>query len=154
MRNVTVIFTLGLLAVGLLASGCGGGSESSQLTKADFVEQADVICEQAIGKLRAEMTLFAKKETNTRQPQALAGLVKSSMIPALQSESTEIRALGKPAEGAKEVAAFLKAMQAAIGKAEAHPATFLSSVDPLEAAEVAATRYGLSACPVSALPAS
>lgn len=153
MRNAIAIFIFGSLALCLFVAGCGSGSssggEGSSIDKAAFVKQADEICEQASGKLAAEVTATNGGETGTP-----GGLIRGILIPGLEAELEELRALGIPEEGKAEVQAFLKAAQKVIARAEADPEKFAASASPYEAVELTGRKFGVTACPLTVVKAA
>jgi hypothetical protein len=156
LRNKAAIFIFCSLALGPLIAGCGGGSSESQIDKAAFVKQADEICKRTSGKLAAEVTAAVQKESaqpGASRTKIQLTLVKGTLIPGLESELEEIRALGIPDEGTTQVQAFFKAIQKMIAKAEADPEAFANQGSPYEGAELAGRRYGISACPISPVSA-
>jgi hypothetical protein len=154
LRHTIAITAIGSMAVCLLAAGCGGGDGDS-IDKASFVEQANAICKEASAKMKAEIIALGKK-LKSRTASANVSILEKAVIPALQSELDEIQALGIPSGGKKEVEAFLAAQRKVVMAAEAQPAAFFAGKNgrPWEAAELAATRYGISECPVASAEAS
>lgn len=154
MRRTTAVSVFGPLAICLLIVGCGGGGSDS-IDKAAFVEQANAICEKASGEMKAEIIALGK-ELNSRSTSATVSILEKAVIPALRSELEEIQALGIPSDAKKEVGAFLAAQRKVVEAAEARPAAFFAGQNarPMEAAELAATRSGLSECPVASAEAS
>lgn len=155
LRNKIAILAFASLALGLIAAGCGGGGNDSSagaegsIDKATFVKQANEVCERASGKISAGVAAVAQRESQIGREKTGALIVSEAFIPSIESEIDEIRALGSPDEGMKEVQAFLEAAQKMIKKAEADPGGFLESTGPFEGAELAAARYGMSACPIA-----
>jgi len=154
LRNMIAISTLCSLVIGLLLiAGCGGSSEAS-IDKAAFVKEANTICEQVSGKLAAEMTTAIKESYSmpvNKRAETSVIVTKQSLIPGFETELEEIRALGMPSEGQKEVQAFFGEMQKMIAAGKANPEAFASSSNPYEAAELAGRRYGVSACPIASV---
>ncbi len=160
MRNHIAILIIGSLAFGLLVAGCGGGDDSAdaeQIDKATFVKEAERICKQASGKLAAEVTSITKREST---PSSFSSgrtqivLVKEGLIPSLEEELQQIRALGLPDEAKKDAKAFLEAYQQAIDKTKANPKVGVSSVAPYEGVELAGTKLGIADCPIATVAPS
>ena len=157
MRNKTATLILGLLAFGLLIAGCGssgsdGDATGASIDKATFVKQANTVCEQARGKLAAEVAAVSKREgakPGYDRIKTRMILIKGTLTPALQAELDELRALGMPSEAKGEVQAFLAALQGVIKRAEANPMAFGASANPYEAAELAGRKVGVLACPIA-----
>jgi hypothetical protein len=158
LRNTIALLILGSLALGLLVAGCGGGGSDSagaqEIDKATFVKRADAICEQASGKLSAEALALTQSESakpNYEREKLQVHLVNRILIPGLDAELEELRALGMPSEGKQEVQAFFKAVQGVANTAEADPGAFAEGVGGYESAELAGRKYGITACPISAV---
>lgn len=152
MRNSIAILIVASVAVGLLVAGCGSGDDGAQqIDKATFVKQANEICERTSGKAAANFRAFLAKGTvkSFSNSQATKVLIEKTLVPSLETELKEIRALGIPTESKKEAQAFLAAAQKMVEKARANPIAFDSSYNPYEAVEVAGTRFGVSKCPIS-----
>jgi hypothetical protein len=77
-----------LMAVVLIA-GCGGS-----YTKSDFVARADAICASAL------------RQTRSIDPTNALGQYVAAVLPIVQSEATQLRALKRPAQDARDKAAL------------------------------------------------
>lgn len=147
------------MAIGSLVAGCGGddSADAEQIDKATFVKQADKICEQTSGKMAAQLTSVTKRESanpDSSFNQTQIAISKEVLIPGLEEELQKIRALGIPREAKKEVEALLGSYVKAIARTKANPGAGLEvegNIAPHEAVAVAATRLGVTECPVSAV---
>jgi hypothetical protein len=156
LRNLIGISVAGSLIIGLLVAGCGGGdsADAQQIDKATFVKEATRICKQASGKLAAEFTAVNTKEAakpDYDYTETQIAIVKTVLVPRLEEELRQIRALGIPEEAKKEAEALLTAYQKGIERTKAKARTFIvtEGIAPYEIAELAATRLGLSECPIA-----
>ena len=153
MRTVTWILAVGSLVLGLVVAGCGGGnSEDQSIDKATFAKQANVICEEASGKMAAELASISNRESakpTYDYDKTQIVIVEEAFVPALEEELTKIRALGMPADAAKEVKALIQAYERGIAKTKAKVKAVAKGAVPYEAAELAAARLGVSECPVA-----
>lgn len=147
LRKKIVKLILVVLAAAALGAGCGSGSDS--IDKAAFVEKANAVCKQANAKMRGQIAAITASKAGVKQEEIDLALMKEAVIPGMQAELDEIRALGIPSEKEKQARAFLAAQQQAIESAEANPTTFFSSEKTLEAVELAGTRYGIRECPIA-----
>ena len=88
-----IIAGIGALALALLATGCGGGSDeaTAQVTKAQFYKQARAICAKTQKKLQTEL---AAKDISA---------VYSKAAPQLKHEAEELEAISGPEEVEEEV---------------------------------------------------
>ncbi len=150
-RNLTLMAGAAL-AVGLIAAGCGsdgnddassstGTEASAALTKAEFVTQADAICQQGNDELDAATASFDK---NTSQAEFEA-FATDTLAPNVQSQVDQIDALVPPAADQEQVDAILSAAQDGVDQIKADPGA-LENGDPLAKANKLAADYGLKVC--------
>jgi hypothetical protein len=148
------------LALPLLVAGCGGSSDSSSaaggqevtvtsgsLSKAEFVKQADTICEGSRSKFDKLLSEYAAKH----KPGAnLAGwideVVHSFFLPTYENEIEQIAALGAPRGDEEKVASFLDALQKRLDEVDKVPVELSKTTTPLKGAEKLAKAYGLTGC--------
>jgi membrane protein involved in colicin uptake len=157
LRKLIAISIVGSLIAGLLAVGCGGGggsADAEQIDKATFVKQANKICEQASGRLAADIISISKREStgpNAGSTKAQRALVEDGLIPRLEEELQGVQALGIPEEGSSEIERFLEAYQQGIDKTKAKSKAVAVSEDvaPYEVIAVAGTPLGITECPIS-----
>jgi hypothetical protein len=152
----------GVLAVGLIAGGCGGGgddssgdgtdsvsSSASSLTKAEFIKQGDEICAKGDAAIEGEANEFAdengidtEKPTEAEQEEVIEQVVG----PAIKRQSEEIADLGPP-EGEEEA---VEEIVAAVGRGadeiEEDPHAVLNGGNPLAEASKLANAYGFKQC--------
>jgi len=133
---------LALAAVAAPLTGCGGSS----YTKSDFVARADGICSSTLRQTRA-----------LSPPTATSGAAVSAylgkLVPLVQSEADQLRALKRPADTARDQAT-LTAYFAALGQVvDAYRRLQAAAArgDDQTMADVEAT---LNANPVASLAAS
>jgi len=117
--------TVVLLLV-LVAFGCGGGDDSavttSSLSKAQFIKQANAICEQADEDQFAGMAKVEKEVSGNIESQANEEeMVISGALPPIQREAEEIAALGAPSGDEEDVEALVVAIEGAVEEAEEDP---------------------------------
>lgn len=97
----------GLLALAASLSACGGSSN----TKADFVARADAICTKTLSQTRA----ITPPVSSTQPGGALAAYL-GQVVPLVQSEAGQIRALKRPAGGTAQDRLMLSQYLAALGQ--------------------------------------
>jgi uncharacterized lipoprotein len=156
-RLLALLF--GVLVIALVA-GCGGGSDNtssdstdggSALTKAEFIKEADAICEKGNESISAEAEEFAEeneidieKPTTAEQEEVVSDVV----APAVQEQAEKIDELGAPEGEEEEVAEIVEAVESGAGEAEASPDTIVegSGPGPFAEANKLANSYGLKVC--------
>lgn len=109
-----VIIAIGMGAAAFLAAGCGGGgggtaaavsqstSATSNLTKAEFIKQADAICSKVAKEREAAIESWEEELPGgpaEAQKNFNDGL-KEVVAPTLQQEAEELEALGAPVKDA------------------------------------------------------
>jgi hypothetical protein len=142
----------GALAIAMIAVGCGSSDDStSSLTKAEFIAQADAICKKGNAEIESDFEAFAKENglKENQEPSKAQGveLVETTLVPNIQGQADELRALDPPSEDEAEVTAMLDSLDEGIEEAEADPeALFASKTDPFGPANKIAKEYGLKVC--------
>ncbi|HKF81554.1 MAG TPA: hypothetical protein VKB23_01180 [Solirubrobacterales bacterium] len=154
--NKMLLVLLLLFTIVLSIVGCGGGDDDTStdsLTKAQFVEQGNVICVKGEKGIEAKLQQFVKEdlpENRLPSKDQLTEVAEDILIPSVDEEVEEIRALGVPAEGAKEAKAVLAAYDQAIEEGEKDPVTMGSkSVVVFRDANQKAAAFGLTKCLVN-----
>jgi hypothetical protein len=94
---------------------------------------------------------FAKQNDipKNQEPTRAQGkeLVETVIVPSIESQSEEIRALESPSVGEDEISAMLDSLDEGIEEAEEDPeALFSSKSDPFGPANEKAVKYGLKVC--------
>lgn len=153
-----------LLALGVLAVGCGssddstttdggvdgGGVTTSSLSKAEMIEQADEICEEANEALAEDADEFAKENdvdtTNPTEAQRQAVIVEV-VVPNLREQAQKIEELGAPEGDEAEVEAVLDSLRKGADELEDQPMRLREAGGgPLKGTAELAKSYGFEVC--------
>ena len=134
----------GLLALAALLAGCGGGG----YTKSDFIARADGICTSTLRETRALVAPASTSQTGGAQAAYLA-----EVVPLLQSEADQLRALKHPSGSAHD-RATLTAYFTALGEVVAAYRQLEAAARRGDAQTVAAVEATLRTSPVAGLAAS
>lgn len=133
-----------VMAISLIAGGCGGGSDSGgdaeAALRAQFIHRANAICESAN---RAQFAAMGKAGTSS-DPSLLVGAERAVLLPPIQREAEEIAELRAPPGDEREVTAIVKRIEGAVAKAEEDPVNDLEQ--PFLAVDKRAAKYGLVRC--------
>lgn len=132
-----------VLVLGIAAVGCGGGDDDT-LTKAQFIKQADAIC--AKGNKRIDAA--AKEIFTTKQQPSKAQLTTfatDTLIPDIQRQVDEVRALNEPSDDEDEVNAFLDSAQAELDKGKEDP-LYITSDKSFSETNQLGKQYGFKVC--------
>ena len=143
---------LGLVAVGaaLVASGCGGDddedSTTAALSKQEFIKQADQVCAKGDKEIeQAAGDVFGGGQQPARQEQER--FITKTVIPNVQQQVDDVRALTPPEGDEKEVAAILDSAQEGSDTVEKDPSVLTGGgKDPFAESDRLASDYGLKQC--------
>ncbi|MEK6251583.1 MAG: hypothetical protein AABM43_06505 [Actinomycetota bacterium] len=137
---------LAVLAVGLVAAGCGGGDDA--LTKSEFLKQGNTICKKGNDQINKD----AKQTFGNKQPSQaqVNSFTTETLIPVVQREIDGVRDLNPPSEDKDQVTAIFDEAQAVLDKVKKDPAALiLVKPDPFTKANQLAKDYGLKECAAS-----
>jgi len=146
-RNLTLLAAC-TLVIGLIAAGCGSSNDNttstSNLTKTEWIAKADAICKAGNDEIsNAGKQQFGKQKVSQAQ---LNDFATGTIIPSIQRQVDQIKALGAPSGSEGQVNALLDAVQADIDKVKADPTLVTGNSDPFADANKLATDYGLKVC--------
>lgn len=149
MRRAPILLATGLATCMLLAAyGCGGGS--SELSKAEFVKQADAICVDA--QKQMSKTIGSEPKSlygEPRQTKVLYGTTAKT----LEAEADEIDALGAPSADAAQIEAIVASTRQVVSTIgdgeELDEKEFHEANSQMAKAEKLAHDYGLKSCLLS-----
>lgn len=151
MGTRLIAWGAGLLLVALLVAGCGGGDDSSgeSISKEEFIAKADAICKQGNERMEAGFSKLLKdvKNLNKLKKDEYEQLVDEVMVPSLEKEIEELRALGVPEGDEERVEAMIAALEEGQETAERNPEAVNASSDAVFGiASRLAGEYGLEVC--------
>lgn len=168
MRISAAASILSVLAILFAIAGCGGSDSDSStsvgvgesstggesaLSKAAFLKKADAICEASQNRIIKKSVVELREALSEGQPkgEVEANLLATLVIPTLETEVEELRALGAPQGDEAKVSAIVDATQEVVDEANAKPETFLAGKQyrrgHYDKAYELASEYGLTACP-------
>ena len=144
MKVRATLAVTAVLALGLIAAGCGSGdddSSTSSLTKSEWTAKADAICRQG----NQEIEQAAQQQFGNQKPTAaeVQQFATGTALPNTQTQVDKIRALGAPSGDEDQVNHILDTVQAEIDKAKA-----AGDIEDSTFAEgnSLAKQYGLKVC--------
>jgi len=156
MNPKLILLVAGVLATGLIAAGCGDdddessdtGTDTVALTKQEWVTQADAICTQGNKELdQAGQQQFG----GSNQPPSQAEqerFAADTVIPNIEQQINDVRALGTPEDASGEVEEFLDQAEADLGEAKQDPTLFTDAAegDPFAETSQLGKDLGLKVC--------
>lgn len=149
MFRKVVAITAGVLAVLAVGAGCGGDDDSSSLTKAEFVKQADAICKKQEEKKNNELTaayekLGKEKKEGKKEQEAV---ITDVALPPISQMTEELADLGAPEGEEEKVEEMVGAFEEEVQKIEDDPAgTLTGKVGTFDEANKLAKDFGLKDC--------
>ena len=113
---------MGVVALAVLVSGCGGGSgTSSSLTKSEYTKQADEICAKRKNEWKSDIAGYEKEVVEKKasnDPEAQKELaevaLKESMLPSLQEQLKELEELDAPEEIEKQAEKMVASLSSGV----------------------------------------
>jgi hypothetical protein len=139
-----------LLAVVVLVAGCGG----SGYTKSDFIARADAICTSTLSRSRA-----LTPPAPTSQPGGALAAYLGQLVPLVQSEADQLRALKRPPDNARDRAMLTsyygalaqivtnyRQLEAAAKSGDTQTVNDVEATLRASPIAVLATSYGLKSC--------
>jgi hypothetical protein len=141
-RNALWLLAL-VLAMGLLAAGCGGDdddgdSDSEALTKEEYLAQGNEICEAGDAELNQAQVDF-------NDPAALEGFVNDTFVPNVQGQIDDLRE-GIPEDDADEVNQILDEAELALQDVKEDPTLITGDGGPFADISAQLHEYGLTSC--------
>jgi hypothetical protein len=138
-----------------LIAGCGGSDDSTDtveetvaLTKAEFIEQGDQICERAEKDSETEAEEYAEEndfELEKASEEQLEEAIAEVLVPALDRQSDELAALGAPEGDEEQIEAIIAALEDASADVADDPSQAFEG-EPLKEASELADEYGFKVC--------
>lgn len=146
-----------LVAAALLVAGCGGSSDDSSgsapISKEEFIAKADAVCKKGNEALEKELFKFLRKNRtggSLRKPSVEQNekFIETVLIPTLQKEITELKALGVPEGDEEKVDAMIAALEEGLETAEDETETVAAGTADMVfgIASRLAGEYGLETC--------
>jgi hypothetical protein len=145
---------LGVLAITLVAAGCGSSSDdstsaSTALTKPELIKQGDAICEKGNKAIEEEAEEFAEengidteKPTKAQQEEVVVDVV----APGVRKQVEEIGDLTPPSGDEAEIEAMVSSVEAGTEEMESDPAKLIEGTNPLAKGSKLARSYGFTEC--------
>jgi hypothetical protein len=146
---------VGLLAIVLLAAGCGGGDDTSSttatLTKAEFLKQGNQICAEGNKEIDAGFEEFAKENNLGKNEEPTEAQLEESaetiILPGVTKQVEGVAALPVPSGEEEKVDPIIDGAEEALEEAEADPSILTDEKnDPFAEVNKLAGAYGLTAC--------
>ena len=142
-----LITSLAALAAVVALAGCGGddggGSGGTDISKADFISQANQVCAAGTAELT---TAMAGVDVSTQE--GIEQAIQEVLIPNIQQQIADIRAIGFPSADAATLEKLFDDAEALLGQLADDPSALTDpdASDPFEDVNDRMTEYGLGTC--------
>ncbi|HET7590626.1 MAG TPA: hypothetical protein VFK14_10665 [Solirubrobacterales bacterium] len=153
MSKPFIALLAALAAISMIAAGCGGGdsTDSSSLTKAEFVKQGNALCAKGNKEINQGFEEFAKEngfsEKQKPTKAQMTEVIETVVIPGIRGQVEGIEGLEPPSGEEAKVEAITDAANEALEKGEEDPAVLTSQkAGPFAKADKLASAYGLVKC--------
>ncbi|MGN6217440.1 MAG: hypothetical protein ACTHN7_10880 [Solirubrobacterales bacterium] len=139
-----------IAAIALVGGGCGGGGgdSTSAVTKVQYVNKVDALCEEREKERSQKFNAVASKlkpgEVLSHAKQAR--MIETIIFPSYEKMIKNVKSLEAPAGDEAEIEELIKAMEKAQKKLEADPRQAVTSTVMFEEADALARKYGLEHC--------
>jgi hypothetical protein len=155
--NRLIALLAALMAVALIAAGCGSSDDSTtdstaSLTKAEFLKQGNAVCAAGNKKLEAGFESFAKennlKENKKPTDAQFEELAETVLVPGVQGQIDGLRALGTPEGDEGELDELLTSAEEVVEEVEEEPLLIAeeNGEEPFATVNQEASAYGLTTC--------
>lgn len=131
------------LMLGLAGCGSGGEEAGGETTRAEFIEQANLICGEHNEYLR-QATIDAFGPDQRPDDETGIRFTREVWIPDIRQQDRELRELEWPPEDRERIDAMLQGILRTADRVEADPE--LSRLGPFDEATRELTAYGIGPC--------
>ncbi|HWA53325.1 MAG TPA: hypothetical protein VG816_04055 [Solirubrobacterales bacterium] len=156
MGRGPIALVAAVIAVAMLVAGCGGGGDSSStssISKEEFIAKADAICKKSNKQMEAEIFKYLRHNRvkgSLRKPSVEDNekFIEAVLIPNLEREIKELKALGVPAGDEEKVGAMISALEEGLETAKTEPETVAAGSSDIifGIASRLAGEYGIETC--------
>lgn len=146
-----------MLVAAAVLVGCGSDSSSDAsaadassepLTKAQFVKEANTICEKGVREKEDAVTALLKEHAQDNTPPTkdeTAEMVEEVILPSYRKVVEQLGELSPPEEAGGKAETVIEGYETALQKLEAEPAEGVEN-NPFAAPDEKAGAYGLESC--------
>lgn len=150
--RISGVLAMAMVVSAVLMAGCGGGEDTAdatvKLTKAEFIKQADAICEEAFEQREdrvaeiAEENGFSFENINKKHLEQLA---TEAVIPTLNRQVEDLNALGLPEGDEEQAREVIVSLENVRDEFEDNPG-LAGEGKPLEEPSKLAKAFGFKVC--------
>jgi hypothetical protein len=132
---------LATVIVGLVAAGCGDSGSSDPLTKAQFLQEGNSICEDAETERSEALQSAADGDPEVAE-------LATDALPPVEEMTEELSELDGPAGERGEVQAIVDAFNEGVEEVKADPGDPAVAISAFTEANTLAESYGLTDCTI------
>lgn len=152
MKVMGVLISV-LVAAAIAGCGGGDGSDTSSVTKAEFVKQAGKICKETAERQYDAVFALFKEQRERGQPserelqEQTEEVLTEVTVPGYERLADELARLRAPVNGSDQVDAIIAAYREAIREAKSDPASVVDGkANPFAQPRKLALAYGVKDC--------
>jgi hypothetical protein len=143
--RLTALVALGALAV--VPAACGGDDDDGEVTKEQFIENADAICKETNEDIQQSLSDLSDDATN----EEAADVALERAVPRFREQIEQLRDLDPPAADAEEIEALWDDLDASTDELEAKlrddpDGAFTTEFDPFSDESEFAAEFGFTEC--------
>ncbi len=154
MSKRLIALLAGVMAIAIVAAGCGSSSDDSTevvvLSKTEFIEQGDAICAKGSKQIEDEADEFAEEndiDIDNPSKGDQEEVIVAVVAPSLQTQADELSELGAPDGEEDKAEAMIAALESGAEELEDEPGVLLENeADPLGEANKLANEFGFKEC--------
>lgn len=153
MSKPFIALVAALAVISMIVAGCGGSddsTDSSGLTKAEFLKQGNAICAKGNKEIEKGFEEFGTENgLENKQPSKaqLTEAIETVVLPAVSDQVEGIEGLEPPSGEEAKVEEITDAAAEAVEKGEEDPVALTTEkADPFAKANELANDYGLTKC--------
>lgn len=150
LRRLALLAACAAMAIGAAACGgdddgdSGGDVTTSDLTKEEWIAQADQICADADAEVNQAADDAGLDSDSTDDE--LTDFIADTVVPSQRDQEEQIRELGAPEGDEEQVNELLDSLDQAISDTEDDPGSVLEGGDSYDEVGQLAGDYGLETC--------
>jgi len=130
-------------------SGEAGGSKPTSEPESGFVAEANALCRKQKRQIKVRADAIVQSATGKGEQMrqaALRRLILAAIVPGLEAEAEQLKALQAPPGDEEGVEGVVAAIESVLAEARKDPTAFLGNAGAFDEPHRLAREYGIGAC--------